>query len=323
MNAAPTPGPAVTAPPASTPVLPTGRQIVLRHGESEAVVTEVGAALRRYRVGGRDVVVPFAEDVLPPAAHGAVLLPWPGRIGDGRYTVHGRERQLDLSEPERGNAIHGLVRHTRWQVAAHTEDTVDLTLDLVPRDGYPFPLHARLRYALGAEVLTLTLTTTNTGRESAPYGAGFHPWLSPGRHALDDCTATVDASGWIRVDDRLLPVEELPDVPADVDLRTPRRLRGVHLDDTYVTATEGDGPHIGLTDPDGVTAFVRAREGFTCWQVFTGDGLPEGWVRSGLAAEPMTCAADAFRTGDRLVTLSPGDSHTCRAELGLRRPGAA
>ena len=310
MNAPPTP-PAVT--PLTTP-LPTGEQITLRRGTSEAVVTEVGGALRRYRIGERDVVVPFDEESLPPAAHGAVLLPWPGRIRDGRYTAGGRERQLDLSEPERGNAIPGLVRHTRWQVAARTDEAVDLTLDLVPRVGYPFPLHAHLRYELGEDALTVTLTTTNTGRESAPYGAGFHPWLSPGGYALDECTASIAATGWIRVDDRLLPVEEVPDVPADVDLRTARPLRDVHLDDTYVMAED---PAIALTAPDGVTTFVRAREGFTCWQVFTGDGLPDGWERTGLAAEPMTCAADAFRSGRRLVTLAPGASHTCRFDLGL------
>jgi aldose 1-epimerase len=28
-----------------------------------------------------------------------------------------------------------------------------------------------------------------------------------------------------------------------------------------------------------------------------------------MAAEPMTCIADAFRTGERLIRLEPGDRH--------------
>jgi len=32
--------------------------------------------------------------------------------------------------------------------------------------------------------------------------------------------------------------------------------------------------------------------------------------RTGVAIEPMPCIADAFRTGDMLVTLEPGESHT-------------
>ena len=42
--------------------------------------------------------------------------------------------------------------------------------------------------------------------------------------------------------------------------------------------------------------------------VFTGD-LP-AVNRGGLAVEPMTCPPNAFRSGESLVTLEPGRSHT-------------
>ena len=42
--------------------------------------------------------------------------------------------------------------------------------------------------------------------------------------------------------------------------------------------------------------------------VFTGD-IP-AVQRRGLAVEPMTCPPNAFRTGEALVTLEPGESHT-------------
>jgi len=49
------------------------------------------------------------------------------------------------------------------------------------------------------------------------------------------------------------------------------------------------------------------------WQVCTGDAVTApGYRRSGLAAEPMTCVADAFRTGDRLINLQPGQAHEVR-----------
>ena|GEM_PF-1399609 len=41
---------------------PTGDQHVLRYGEQVAVVTSVAASLREYRVGDRDVVLPFPAD---------------------------------------------------------------------------------------------------------------------------------------------------------------------------------------------------------------------------------------------------------------------
>ena len=42
--------------------------------------------------------------------------------------------------------------------------------------------------------------------------------------------------------------------------------------------------------------------------VFTGD-IP-AVQRRGLAVEPMTCPPNAFRSGEALLTLEPGESHT-------------
>jgi len=43
--------------------------------------------------------------------------------------------------------------------------------------------------------------------------------------------------------------------------------------------------------------------------VFTGDTLPGGGRRS-VAVEPMTCAPNAFRSGDGLIPLEPEQTHT-------------
>ena len=43
----------------------------------------------------------------------------------------------------------------------------------------------------------------------------------------------------------------------------------------------------------------------------TGDVLPDVDRRS-LAIEPMTCPPNAFRSGDALVTLAPGEAFTGR-----------
>ena len=51
-------------------------------------------------------------------------------------------------------------------------------------------------------------------------------------------------------------------------------------------------------------------------QLFTGDPLPDVSRRS-LAVEPMTCPPNAFRTGEDLVRLEPGEP---RERLG-DRPG--
>ena len=43
--------------------------------------------------------------------------------------------------------------------------------------------------------------------------------------------------------------------------------------------------------------------------LFTGDPLPDVDRRS-LAVEPMTCPPNAFRSGEALIRLEPGESFT-------------
>jgi aldose 1-epimerase len=295
----------VTTPP------PTGAQYHLVHGDQRATVTEVGASLREYAVGDRDVIVPFGVAQLPPASHGAVLVPWPNRLGDGRYEWDGATYQVPLTEPERRTALHGLSAWERWEPVpgvAKRPDSVTLGLDLVPIKGYPFQLRCVITYTLAVAGLHVHLATTNIGEHAAPYGTGFHPWLSPGGARVDDCSLRLDAARRVTTDDRLLPTGTEP--AGDLDLRTARSLAGIVLDDAYVDISRDEEglSWIRLTAPDGRTAAVWMDDSMDTWQVCTGDGIP-GVNRNGVAAEPMTCIADAFRTGERLIRLEPGQTH--------------
>lgn len=300
---------------------PSGAQHLLVLEGQEAVVTEVGASLRVYRVGARDVVVPYRRDEICPAMHGAVMLPWPNRLRDGRYTWDGRTYQLPLTEPARRVAHHGLAAWERWARVDGGDAHVTLRLDLVPTHGYPFPLRTLVTYRLTSDGLDVTLATTNAGDRDAPYGVGFHPWLSPGDGPLDAASLQCDAGTWVATDERLLPTGTHP-VPPRLDYRTARPLAGAVLDDAYVDAVHTDGrTWVRLTGADGRTAAVWADLSVDCWQLCSGDADPGGPPtidRTGLAAEPMTCVADAFVTGDRLVRLAPGETHTVRWGLTLR-----
>ena len=288
---------------------PSGRQHTLAHGAHRATIAEVGASVRTYAVGGRDVVLPFAEDALAPAYSGAVLAPWPNRLRDGQYTWDGTGYQVPVTEPDRGTALHGLVAHVRFEKVAGDDASVTLRHDLVPTPGYPWSLRIDVTYALSDAGLRVQVGTTNLSGTAAPYGIGFHPWLSPGDAAVDDCTLRVDATSQVTTDERLLPTGTRPLTGAE-DRRAPQPLAGVALDDAFVDVTrDADGlSWIVLGAPDGHGAALWMDGSMDTWQVCTGDGIPL-IDRRGVAAEPMSCIADAFRTGERLVRLEPGASH--------------
>ena len=62
--------------------------------------------------------------------------------------------------------------------------------------------------------------------------------------------------------------------------------------------------------PDhGTEVSLWVDESYPYLMLFSGDPLPDVRRRS-LAAEPMTCPPNAFRTGEALIRLKPGSSFT-------------
>lgn len=279
---------------------PSGEQYEIFFGEQRAVVTEVGATLREYSSGGRSVLDGFAVSEMSSGGRGQLLMPWPNRIGDGSYEFGGRVLQLPVTEPERHNAIHGLVRWASWTPAEHTQDRIHLTFTLRPQPGYPFLLELAADYSLGPDGLRTIWSAHNIGLEPAPFGAGSHPYLRPRPELVDEAELRIPARTYLEVDDRLLPTgRRLPVEGTGYDFREARPVGDAVLDlcfaDLDELAIEFDGLRLAW---DGNHSFL---------QVFTGDTLPPDRRRRALAVEPMTCAPNAFRTGDGVVILAPGE----------------
>ncbi len=283
-------------------VVPSGEQYEIGAAGYAAVVTESGAALRRLTHHGRDVVDGFGVDEMSSGGRGQLLVPWPNRIRDGRYSFGGRELQLGLTDPSRGNASHGLARWAAWTVEEHTPTSVSLVYRVMAQSGYPWTLDLHVLYDLSADGLVVTQTATNLSAAPAPYASGAHPYLCVG-DAIEGLELTVPAHTRILTDDRQLPVGTEP-VGAAYDVRAPRRIGDAVLDEGFGDLDRVDGrATVVLRDPSvdrGVALWVDEHHHWL--QVFT---PPAEGARPGLAVEPMTAPADAFNSGTDLVTLAP------------------
>ena len=294
-------------------VAPAGEQFEITGGGYRAVVVEGGGALRRLDFEGRPLVDGFAVDAMPSGGRGQVLVPWPNRIRDGRYTWDGAEHQLPLNEPEVANAIHGLVRFVPWSVVERSSDSIVLGYLLYPQPGYPFALRLQVGYALSADGLRVTTTATNEGDADLPYGEGHHPYLASPGGRLDDDVLTVPAATRIVPDERLLPVGTEPVEGTPYDLRTGRRIGDLRLDDCVTDlARDAEGiAEVRLVDAAGRGAAVWMDASYRYLQLFTGDVVePASRRRRGLAVEPMTCPPDALNSGEAVRRLAPGESTT-------------
>jgi aldose 1-epimerase len=305
------------------PEPPTGSQFVLQRARQRAVVCEVGATLRSWRVDERQQLDTFRAHERDDAYRGKVLAPWPNRIRDARYVFAGVEHRTAVSEPERGSALHGLVLWVNWRVLRRAVDHVSLGYVLHPQPGYPFALALEVEYRLTSDGLTVTLRATNVGAATAPFGAGCHPYLTAGDGRVDDALLALSARTRQPVDDRLLPTGAPVEVEGTAyDFRRPRPVGPLALDTCFGDLErDGDGlARVGLTAADGRALTLWMDERFSYVHVYTADMLAEpARRRGGIAIEPMTCAPDAFNSGDGLLALVPGATFVGRWGLSTRR----
>jgi aldose 1-epimerase len=216
-----------------------------------------------------DVLDGYAADELCKSGRGQVLAPWPNRIEGGSYSFDGVEYRLALNEPKAGNAIHGLVRWASWSAVEREPSRVVMEHLLHPQPGYPFTLRLRVDYRLGADGLTVRTTAENLGDRACPFGVGHHPYIAAPTGRVDDLALDGEPIGSQKLDDTKR-------------MEAPWRME------------VGD-----LT--------VWADEMWKHVQLFTGDTSPDVARRS-LAVEPMTCPPNAFRTGEDLIRLEPGET---------------
>lgn len=286
---------------------PSGTQYDISCEDAQATVTEVGATLREFSYRGVPQLEGFPVDKMADGAHGAFLAPWPNRIRNGHYEFGGSHYQLALTEPERGNAIHGLVRWIPWQLSSRTTSSVSLETTIFPQTGYPFILHLNVTYAVSNHGLRVRTYATNEGDLACPYALGHHPYFVA--DPVDDYILTVPANNYLSVDpESLVPNGHHPVAGTQYDFRTGASLSNKVLD-TCLTGL-AQNPEVTLMGPNGRKSVLHLDANYRYLQLFTGDTLTQERRRRAIAIEPMTAPPNAFASDPDGVTLAPHESRT-------------
>jgi aldose 1-epimerase len=291
---------------------PSGEQHEIGYGNHRVIATEVGAALRVFNVSGYDVIDGFDVSGRCTDGRGQVLAPWPNRLGDGRYTFEGTAAAAGLDEPEHHNAIHGLVRWLPWTLLGKAQNVVTLGTVLHPQPGYPWRIGLTIEYRLGREGLAITTEAKNTGADEAPFGLGFHPYLTVGAPTIDNNRLLVPARKRLVTDQRGLPTGDAEVAGTEFDFSAERLIGPTVLDTGYADLSRSsDGTvRVELDNADGTRGVtVWADGGFGYLMVYTADKVTDvNKRRASIAIEPMTCPPDALRAGTSIVHLAPGAS---------------
>lgn len=302
------------------PVTPDTELGLCFHNQ-RAVISPWGASLRRYFLidDSRreiDVVWGYSGGSRKRGGQGDVLIPFPGRVANGRYSFGGQPFQLDCNDKEGPNAIHGLVRSLPWHIreVLTNKVTCEVRLDAetYAARGYPFSLDIAVTYELDTPGLSCAFIVRNVGDRAAPLGVGFHPYFTVGTSLIDEAEVQIPANGYLEFNEQLAPTGTILDVKGTCwDYRRFRTIGGQRFNHCYVhlerdaeglaTATLRYAPSkrvIDIVMDSAISAVV----------VYTGDAIAEA-PRAALAIEPMTCATDAFNHPEwGLKQLDPGEA---------------
>jgi len=303
--------------PSKTPL--SGRRVRLAADGYEANIASVGATLRTLSYRGRELVRPFEADELRPHFAGAILAPWPNRVTDAAYAWDGEERQLDVSEPERGNALHGLMAWQEFEVVESSNRSAALRAVVEPRKGYPHRVELVVRFTLARDGLTTRVQARLLAGAAAPFGTGPHPYLVAPGGKVDDWVFSLPAATIQDVElTRMVPTGLRAVAGSAEDFTTPRTVGETFIDHAYTDLTrDEDGlAHVLVTDAAGVGTRMSWDAACPWVQVHTADQPVEAESRTGLAVEPMTCPPGAFNSGTDVIRLEPGESTEASWTIG-------
>jgi aldose 1-epimerase len=145
-------------------------RLVLASGPARLIVSPAdGGRFSSLVVDGHELLV---TEGYGPIRWGCYpMVPFAGRIRDGRFAFRGRAVELPLNLPP--HAIHGTVFERPWEVLATPDHSLRLGIDLGP--DWPFP--GRVEQAIEVRDDGLSSTLTVTAEEPMPVVVGWHPWF--------------------------------------------------------------------------------------------------------------------------------------------------
>lgn len=280
-------------------------------GDSLEIVPNYGSCLLSLTFSGKEVLDGYDTPealIANKWSKNVILLPFPNRLRDGKYTHLGKTYSFPINNASTGNAIHGFGKDAPMQV-----DWVNLTqraatiTSVWHYDGsnpsYPFPFSFKTRFALAHNSLEVCFTFENEDYQPIPVGLGWHPYFRIAERA-DEVSLKMPEVKKIEIDESMLPTGE--ETPFDA-FQTLTKIGETSLDNGFYIVNQDEYAKTVISSELGKLTFWQetGEQQWNFLQVFT---PPH---RESIAIEPMTCNIDAFNNGDGITLLAPRKNIMC------------
>ena len=240
------------------------------------------------------------------------LVPFSGRIREGRFAFQEQQVALPLNFPPERHAIHGQGWQAPWTLISRSE--IEATIEYRHRaDGWPWDYRARQTFALRDDGLVLEIEVTNTSPRDMPAGIGFHPYFM----RTPEARITAEVAAMWQCDAEVMPVRLLTPPPEERALDKGVVAETVAMDNTFA----GWNRQAEIVWPEWRASLtMTADPPLRFLVVFTPPG------EDFFCVEPVSNRTDAFNmlAGDESESvggtriLAPGESLIAKAQLSPR-----
>jgi len=267
------------------------------HQSRVTIAPARGGLVTSFSVGGRELLY-LDRATLNNAATNVrggipVLFPTPGKLEQDRW--QSGEHSGTLQQ-------HGFARNLPFCVVkadpAQAEVVLRLDSSAATLAVYPWEFRFELAFRLEGARLRITSRVENRSAHVMPFAIGYHPYfLVP-----DKARVAVDADAtrvFNNVTKTVVPFTGFDLTAPEVDL---------HLLDSPRTSAALEFSNRSPADKGGRVA-LNASPDFSVWVVWTLAG------KDYVCLEPWTAPGNALNTGERLIQLPPGASHSSLFDL--------
>ncbi|MER8980881.1 MULTISPECIES: aldose 1-epimerase [unclassified Mesorhizobium] len=155
--------------------------LMLRAGALEAeLAPQIGGSVSALRWRGIDLLRRLSDgdrdtgNVLGVAMF--PMTPYANRITGNAFDFGAQRWQVLPNNPPEKFNVHGSGWQHAWTVTETAAANATLTLDIAA-GAEPYSYRATQAFAVTEEGLSVTITLTNTGPVTLPFGFGLHPWF--------------------------------------------------------------------------------------------------------------------------------------------------
>ena len=268
------------------------------------IVLNQGASLDALMLKGTEIVKNLNPLTYKDTYASAILFPFANRIKDGQYTYKNKQCQLTINEPQRNNAIHGLLYNKVFEIEEEVLNNNEAKLVLAYKEtkkslGFPYSYKVQLEYNLTENNLSLKANFTNTSNSPFPFTYGWHPYFYS--ENLSKSTLHFNSTQRVVFNDQMI-FKGLQNLQKEEDFPIENKV----LDNCYKL---NDNKVLFSTPKYQLEISTTSKEIYL--QIYTPP------IDNFIAIEPVSGVSDSFNNKFGLKELNPQETYSVKWDLKI------